>query len=84
MKREEVQNFTDRPCRFRLKSGKEIYGIIWEWIKENTGNTEYYFASNGDVMRFRRERGNFNIKPEPQIGTYIQLEDIIYAEQINL
>jgi hypothetical protein len=82
MKQSEARNFMEKPCRFRLKSGKEIYGVIWEWMKENSNKAEYYFASNGVVMNFKKQSGNYNITPEPTLGTYIQLDDIIYAERM--
>src|ERR1700751_6486700 len=53
----EFRAYNDQPCRFRLKSGKEVFGVIWE--KPQPGNTSYYFASLSE--RFNRSMRNSSI-----------------------
>ncbi len=72
MTRAEFMAFNDQPCRFRLKSGKEVFGVIWE--KPQPGQNSYYFASLGE--RFNRSRGN-------SIGMMINLEDVVGAELLT-
>ncbi len=71
MTRAEFMAFNDQPCRFRLKSGKEVFGVIWE--KPQPGQNSYYFASLSE--RFNR-RGN-------SIGMMINLEDVVGAELLT-
>lgn len=73
MTRTEFISINDQPCRFRLKSGKEVYGVIWEKSQPNT--TAYYFASLSE--RFGRHL------PGSNIGMVISLEDIVGAELLS-
>ena len=59
MEKSEARSFMEKPCRFRLKSGKEIYGVIWEWMKENSNKAEYAFASNGAVVNYQKKFGYY-------------------------
>ena len=72
MTRNEFLQVNDRPCRFKLKSGKEFFGVIWE-TPEN-GSSAYFFSTVGE--RFDpRSKNNF--------GVPVQLDDIVGAELIN-
>lgn len=72
MTRSEFNQVNDRPCRFKLKSGKEVYGVIWE--NPTDGIPVYFFATLSE--RFdSRNKGNF--------GVAIDLDDIVGAELIN-
>ncbi len=69
----EFRAFNDQPCRFRLKSGKEVFGVIWE--KPQPGNTSYYFASLS-------ERYNHSLRNN-SIGMMIDIDDVIGAELLS-
>jgi hypothetical protein len=69
----EFREFNDQPCRFRLKSGKEVFGVIWE--KPQPGNTSYYFASLSE--RYNRSQRNSSI------GMMINLDEVIGAELLS-
>jgi hypothetical protein len=71
MTRSEFLQVNDRPCRFKLKSGKEVFGVVWE----NAGDSEpvYFFATLGE--RYNASKTNF--------GVNIDLDDILGAELIN-
>lgn len=73
MTRAEFLSINDLPCRFKLKSGKEVYGVIWE--KPQPEGSSYYFASLSE--RFNRNYRNSSI------GMMIQLEDVVGAELIS-
>ena len=73
MTQSEFRAFNDQPCRFRLKSGKEVFGVIWE--KAQPGQTSYYFASLS-------ERNNRNQRSN-SIGMMINIEDIVGAELLS-
>lgn len=73
MTRTEFLSINDQPCRIKLKSGKEVFGVIWE--KPQQDNTAYYFASLGE--RFSRNYRNSSI------GMMIQLDDIVGAELLS-
>ena len=72
MTRNEFIQVNDRPCRFKLKSGKEFFGVIWE----NTAEAEpaYYFATMGE---------RFDVRNKSNFGVRVDLDDIVGAELIN-
>jgi len=41
----------DKPCKFRLRSGKEVYGVIWK--ERGIRPNEVLFASSGDYKRMQ-------------------------------
>ena len=69
----EFRAYNDQPCRFRLKSGKEVFGVIWE--KSQQGLVSFYFASLS-------ERYNRN-PPNRSIGIVINIEDVVGAELLS-
>ena len=70
MTRTEFLAINDQPCRFKLKSGKEVFGVIWE--KAQPGENSYYFATLSE----RYNRSN-------SIGMVIRLDDIVGAELLS-
>lgn len=71
MTRSEFIQVNDRPCRFKLKSGKEVFGVIWE----NPGDHPSYFFATLSERFDSRNKTNF--------GMAIVLDDIVGAELIN-
>lgn len=69
----EFRAYNDQPCRFRLKSGKEVFGVIWE--KPQPGNISYYFASLS-------ERFSHNLRNN-SIGMMIDIDDVVGAELLS-
>ena len=69
--------YVESPCRFILRSGKEVFGRIFE-TKAKSSN-EYYFASNGEFMKWKKSSTK-NIA----VGIKIPGDDIVYAERISL
>ncbi len=63
-------------CRFKLKSGREVYGVIWE---EQKGLAKrYYFASIGDYEKMLK---CVNGSSGAQIQQ-INIEDVLLAENL--
>ena len=73
MTQAEFLAYNDQPCRFRMKSGKEVFGVIWE--KAQPGNTSYYFASLSE--RYNRRQRNSSI------GMMIDIDDVVGAELLS-
>ncbi len=72
MTRSEFIQVNDRPCRFKLKSGKEVYGVIWENPAEQ--EPVYFFATLGE---------RFDARNKKNVWATIDLEDVVGAELIN-
>jgi len=74
MTRSEFSFFNDLPCRFKLKSGKEFFGVIRE---QSTGDSyRYYFETLGERLRRR-------YRPSENLGQLIELEDVVGAEHLS-
>lgn len=69
----ELKLYYDRPCRFKLRSGKEVYGVIW------AEHDQLFFAS---VEAYKIFSENDLIEDERAILTQIAREDILGAELI--
>lgn len=66
--------YEQKPCKFILKSGKQIFGIVWE--ENNNNSTKYFFSSAVAYMKAKLKN-----KEELQKNAYpIAIEDVIHAE----
>jgi hypothetical protein len=73
MTRTEFLSINDQPCRFKLKTGQEVFGVIWEQT-----HGSYYFASLGE--RFRRQ----HVQTQgSSFGTIIDIDQIVGAELLS-
>lgn len=72
MTRSEFLAVNDRPCRFKLKSGKEFFGVIWESPADTS--PVYFFATMGE---------RFDTRNKSNVGVAVDLDDIVGAELIN-
>ena len=70
--------YLNKSCRFKLKSGKEVFGIIWEAIGPNGKHLYFTSLSNAELVY---EAGN-SLELAAKIGNPIPFEDIIYVEKL--
>ncbi|HEV7231974.1 MAG TPA: hypothetical protein VGO45_11630 [Bacteroidia bacterium] len=75
MTRFDFLSYNDKPCKFRLRSGKTVFGVIWE-SKANE-RLNYRFASLGERFTIYTNGGQ---RENKNIGQMVDLEDIIHAE----
>lgn len=64
-----------KPCKFILKNGKTVFGIMWEQVKQS-GFSQFLFASTSEYYKWL----NCQQKIE---GMPIELGELLYAEIIN-
>lgn len=79
----KVQNFTkflNRPCKFRLKSGKLVYGVLWSVLIGE--EMSYFFSTKGQYERMKSISGN-SMGYILEMGTPVNLNDFISAEQLS-
>ena len=69
-----IRPYTHKPCRFKLRSGKEVYGVVWE--VETGPVTRMFFASVRDYERFQRD------PQQPVAVIPMQPEEIVHAESL--
>ncbi len=69
-----IRGYTNKHCRFKLKSGKEVYGVVWE---VETGEAcRLYFASVRDYERFQHD-------PQQPISIVPMLpEEIVHVQDL--
>lgn len=66
--------YEKKPCKFILRSGKQVFGIVWEEDKNNS--KKYFFSSAVQYMRAK-------IKNSEELKSFaypIAIEDVIHAE----
>lgn len=68
MTQNEFITFNDQPCRFKLRSGKEIFGVI------RGTHGAYYFYTLSERTRQRYRSGH------ESWGQNIDLNDVVGAE----
>jgi hypothetical protein len=80
MKRNEFLSYNDLPCKFKLRGGKEVFGVIWE---NSYGNElMYFFATAAERMRYKMAEQLNDRSACERLKTTVELEDIVLAEPI--
>lgn len=72
--------FTHKHCRFKLRSGKEVFGVVWEVETADASGTDdhstsLYFASIRDYERLQQERTPVQVIP-------MRPEEIVAVESL--
>lgn len=65
-------------CRFKLKSGKEVYGIIWEVRINNL--PAYFFTSASQKDKIESSTNRIGMIQE--IGFELDINDVVLAENL--
>jgi hypothetical protein len=71
-----LKTYYNKPCKFRLKSGKDVYGVVWADDKESSNR--FYFSSSEDYNLIK-SRGEKN----SALKTLVNLNDIVAAEMLQ-
>jgi hypothetical protein len=71
-----LKTYYNKPCKFRLKSGKDIYGVVWADDKESSSS--FYFSSSEDYNLIK-SCGEKN----SALKTLVNLNDIVAAEMLQ-
>ena len=81
MDRSEFLKINDLPCKFKMRGGREIFGVIWE---NNYGNElMHFFSTTAERMRYKlAEQRNDRLACD-RLKTPVELEDIVLAEPLS-
>ena len=80
MKRNEFLSYNDTLCKFKLRGGKEVFGVIWE---NKFGNElMYFFSTAAERMRYKIAEQINDIPTCERLKTTVELEDIVQAEPL--
>lgn len=75
----EAKQYLNKHCIFKLNTGKEIFGVIWEVYVNNT--VSYFFASAKE-HEILKQTNTSSQELLLKMGQPIKLEDIIFAESL--
>lgn len=75
-------HYKEQPCRFKLRSGKEVYGVIWE--EKHDDEVEYLFASSSIHDTYKTAENSQKKEFTNNIIYKLSLEDVIYAEPLEI
>lgn len=70
----KFQYYEQKPCKFILRSGKQIFGIVWE---DNFNNSKKYFFSSAVEYMKAKLKSREELK---KTAYPISIEDVIHAE----
>lgn len=79
MNKSDLKAFYYKHCRFRLKSGKDVYGIVWE--EETDGESKLHFSSAAEAAKLLQTNvlDVFHL----QSDFIINADDIVGAEPVQ-
>ena len=77
----EFLKINDTPCKFKLRGGREVFGVIWE---NSYGNElVHFFSTTAERVRYKMaEQRNDRLACE-RLKTPVVLEDIVLAEPLS-
>lgn len=70
-----IREFMHAHCRFRLRSGREVFGVVWEGGPDAEGRL--HFCTIGEYERSRRDP-----RQQPQ-AIPMAAEEILLAERLT-
>ena len=77
----EFQPFLQKPCRFRFKSGKDVFGVIWE---DRSGKfSRHYFASSYEYANYIKASSKNDNKMSQRLGYPVNIEEVVVAEHLR-
>lgn len=76
----DISNIKERPCKFLFKSGRLVYGVIWEVAVGDT--TRHYFASSGAFNKIKNSDELFRDEQAYHEAIPVELSDIAAVEAL--
>lgn len=73
-----IRPYAHKHCRFKLRNGREVFGVIWEVESNDMSGSmrKLFFASIGDYERLQRD-------PKRPVSVMdMQPEEIMHVESI--
>ncbi|HRH37760.1 MAG TPA: hypothetical protein PK760_05415 [Flavobacteriales bacterium] len=74
-----IKKYEHQHCRFKLRNGKDVYGVVWEVETSDAAGSStgkrLYFASVSDYERLQRSASPVHVMP-------MQPEEIVAVESL--
>ncbi|MFT6746005.1 MAG: hypothetical protein ACJAZ2_000343 [Glaciecola sp.] len=77
MEKFNFKYYEKKPCKFILRSGKEVFGIVWE--EDQADSKKYFFSSAVQYMKAKIKSSD-ELK---QLAYPITLDELIHAELLG-
>jgi hypothetical protein len=80
MRYDEIQAYFNHHCRIKLRSGKEVFGVLWSDL--NDAERAIYFAS---YMEHKKMLAQKRLQARPRQGDFSRLatDDILGIEPLK-
>lgn len=78
----ELDEYFEKPCRLKLKSGKEVFGVVWE-EKDHFNNANYFFASSDGYESYKKAFQTNDKATCEKIKIPIDIDDVVGAELLK-
>ncbi len=72
------EHIFNEQCRFKLKSGKEVYGIIWQVSVEDKPG--YFFTSASQKEKIETSKNRLEMIQE--LGLELDINDVVMSENL--
>ena len=75
MSNSNIGTFLNQHCRFIMRSGREVFGVVW---KVESDTEKYVFSSLSDHQSYLKTKDLTLVEN----GLQVNIDDIILAEKI--
>lgn len=82
MQPNELNNFLEKPCRLKLKSGKEVFGVVWKEDSTSHSN-DYFFASSDEFQAYKKAKKENNVELCNKLKMDINIDFVVGAEALK-
>jgi hypothetical protein len=80
MKVHDLQHYFNRHCRLKLKSGKEVFGVLWG---DDFDEEKLFFASNIDHKAYRQALDLKQLDRVSKLRHEVDPEEIIAVDELE-
>ncbi|MGD1848888.1 MAG: hypothetical protein ACFB10_26140 [Salibacteraceae bacterium] len=77
MQAKEIRPYYQKHCRFRMRSGKVVYGVIWSDVHQ------HYFASHREFEAYQSAIQNRDKATCQRLRFPVDLNEVVAAERLN-
>lgn len=79
MTKGDLIDYYHRHCRLRLRSGKEVFGVLWE---DERSRDKLYFASHGEHEAWQQAMELKQSDRAHRLAQQVSPDDIIAVESL--
>jgi len=81
MSNSNISYYYHIPCRFRLRSGKEVYGVVWQG---GIGAASHLFASLREYEKYQEAEKDHDLNACKRLALRVDIDDFVHAESLEV